>query len=454
MESGRGHSFLSRHRRAALSRGCLRWKADGGHEARREAGREFPPLARVPARRQAVSLPRRELRRPERGNRHLRRLSRLERGEVSRSSRCECGLRAARLPRLLPGREPPGPKARREDRAGGRSALRSRRGHPVLPAAAVRAVLGLFQRRPRFAAPIEHERLAAHVARSIREGARDSRTAGEPVQPAHLSRREASGTRHRRPADRQHGHLDLRIRRRPADAHNVRPLDRLPSGLVARWPAARLDVAPAKSSGPLLDDVRRLHGRGARSRVGEGQVRDRLVARRPLSSVSRERRDDQPRALDVAGRRRWQADAVSPGVLRSEPWPVFARRPMDRVRLERDRTFGDPGRPLPRSREQLEDLHRRRDRAPMAAGREGALLPGSRRQAHGGRSEHRTAVRGGRCEAPLPGSAAGARVRQRPVRLRRVRRRPAFSGERGDRGGNRAASHARVELGRRGERKK
>ena len=83
-----------------------------------ETGRKLSPLARVPARRPAISLSRRELRRAERGNRHLRRLSRCRRGEVSGEGRRERRLLGARIPGLLPRRESAGAAARCEDRAG------------------------------------------------------------------------------------------------------------------------------------------------------------------------------------------------------------------------------------------------------------------------------------------------------------------------------------------------
>ncbi len=175
-------------------------------------------------------------------------------GEVSGEGRRERRLLGARIPGLLPRRESAGAAARREDRAGPGGTLRPRRGHPVLPAAAGRAVLGLVQRRSRLATSIGHEHLAADMARPVRKAARNPRPAGQPGQPAHLSRREEGGPRHRRSADREPGRLDLRIQRRPAHAPDDRSLDRLPTRLVARRPAARLHVASAKSSGPLSDE--------------------------------------------------------------------------------------------------------------------------------------------------------------------------------------------------------
>ena len=66
------------------------------------------------------------------------------------------------------------------------------------------------RRRSGFAASIGHERLAAHVARSIRE-ARSGPSDRRPTSPTRASLPTGSGgRRHRRPADREHRHLDLR----------------------------------------------------------------------------------------------------------------------------------------------------------------------------------------------------------------------------------------------------
>ncbi len=89
------------------------------------------------------------------------------------------------------------------------------------------------------------------------------------------------------------------------------------------------DIFLAKSDGSSGEEIV--------SRVGAGQVRHRLVAGRPLPSLSRERRDDESRALDVAGRRRRQADPVSARFVRREPRPVLSRREVGRLRFERDR---------------------------------------------------------------------------------------------------------------------
>ena len=279
-------------------------------------GESLPPLARVPARRQAVPLPRRELRRPERGNRHLRRLSRLERGDVSRST----GANAAYAPPgyLVYFREG-NLLAQRLDakieRVGGSPSLSPRTSSSSRSSS------------PRCSRPLP----TACSSRSP-DRIRASRSSCGSIDPGRCSglsdRRRTSPTRAslptgsewhstsstRRPATSDiwiyasGGGLPTRITSDPS-------IDSLP---VWSPDGRRLVLMSLRRSHPDLfsDDVRRLHGRGARSRVGEGQVRHRLVARRPLSSVSRERRDDEPRALDVAGRRRRQADAVSPGVLR------------------------------------------------------------------------------------------------------------------------------------------
>ncbi len=206
----------------------------------------------------------------------------------------------------------------------------------------------------------------------------------------------------------------------------VDPADEQSAILVARRPAPRVQRAPARLLRSLSARRERAHrSPGAAGRYAE-QGPDELVARRECHPVFHRRvRRRQHRSLAAAPGRRRVGGAVSAHAVLRNVRPLFAGRPMGRVRVERDRAERGVRDPLPGAARQVADLDGRRQLSAVATRRARALLHGQR-SADGRRGEgRRRRVRGGRG----PHALSTACRRGAPVPVRRFRGRPAVSRE-------------------------